>query len=68
MRPVSYSQPEQPSAPPMPERSPLEPAATYHRRVAKWRKDNAWRAGQQRAVEMLDKKTTPTVPTIEPGK
>ncbi len=55
-------------AAPMPERSPLEPLSSYSIRLKKWRRDNAWRAGQMRAVEELDKKRTGTIPDVEPGK
>jgi hypothetical protein len=50
------------SAPPYPERSPLEPSRSFDLRVKKWRRDNAKWEGQRRAVRDLDKKTTPISP------
>jgi len=42
------------SAPAMPSPSALEPGANVGRRRKKWRADNARRAGQRRAIEMLE--------------
>lgn len=64
--PVEGFQTDSPTAPPIPERSPLEPLGQYAKRVAKWRKDNAWRAGQIRAIENLGQKQRETVPDVLP--
>ena len=57
-----------PSASPLPERSPLESTAHYHTRLLKWKRDNAWRAGQMEALEKVGKKEISTLQNIEPGK
>lgn len=44
------------SAPEMSPQGALEPGSNAGRRRKKWRADNARRAGQRRAVEMLDVK------------
>lgn len=43
-----------PSAPAIPERSPLEPLGDYEKRLKKWRSDNAKWAGQLRAIRKLE--------------
>lgn len=42
------------TAPAPPERSPLEPASEYGKRLKRWRTDNAKWAGQRRAVQELE--------------
>jgi hypothetical protein len=65
--PSAY-QPPNSTSPSAPDRSPLEPLGSYQRRMKKFSRDQAWRAGQMQAIEELDKARTPTIPSVAPGK
>lgn len=54
-----------PSTPPQPAMEPGESPLAYERRLQKWATDNARWAGQKRALELLDRKSTSLSPTSE---
>ena len=63
--PSAYQSPDPSSS--APERSPLEPASAFQRRLSKFRRDRAWRAGQMQALQDVGTSPRPMLPNIEPG-